>query len=65
MEGEQVEFSDAILQNMTDTARLAKIYKLNGTGTWSALLKEEREAVTQKELEVLSLGAMALRGATN
>ena len=54
---------------MTDLARVRKIYKLNSTGEGG------KKAVTgadgpsesdeRKELEVLVLGSMALRGATN
>lgn len=71
MEGEQVEFSDAVLQTMTDVSRVRKIYKLNNSGGVNG--REKEDAVNEsiqvdkerKELEMLILGSMALRGATN
>ena len=63
VEGTQVEFSDEVLAEMTDLARVRKYYMLNAiggnVGKDNAPSKEER-----KELEVLVLGSMALRGAT-
>jgi len=74
VEGEQVEFSDEILQGMTDMIKVKKYYKLNtGTprggksgkgivgGVGSLAVKEGGEA---KEFEMLILGSIALRGAT-
>jgi EKC/KEOPS complex subunit CGI121/TPRKB len=71
VEGEQVEFSDAVLQTMTDVSRVRKIYKLNNSGGVNG--REKEDAVNEsiqvdkerKELEMLILGSMALRGATN
>ena len=64
VEGIQVEFSDEVLAEMTDLARVRKYYKLNGIGgnigKDGATSKDER-----KEIEMLILGSMALRGATN
>lgn len=71
VEGEQLEFSDAALQAMTDVARVKKIYKLNGSGVVNDRGKEnpvngnDRAGDERKELEMLILGSMALRGATN
>lgn len=75
IEGEQVPFEDSVLQEMTDIARVKKIYKLNSSGgggkkngqvngveglSINGVKEDER-----KELEVLVLGVMALRGVTN
>lgn len=71
VEGEQVEFSDAVLHTMTDIARVKKIYKLNTTGgvngrAKGGVVNEGGKAKDEnKELEMLILGSMALRGATN
>ncbi|KAB8304130.1 hypothetical protein EYC80_003550 [Monilinia laxa] len=80
IEGQAVEFDDEVLRSTTDIARVRKLYKLNSGGgagggkkgvnangkangaTASASEKEEDE---RKELEIMVLGAMALRGATN
>lgn len=43
----------------TDIAKVRKYYKLNGLG-WVEAIKDERER--RAELEMLILGAMALRG---
>jgi EKC/KEOPS complex subunit CGI121/TPRKB len=56
---------------MTDIARVKKIYKLNNLGGANGRGKEgtvdERDRTGQgiKEVEMLVLGSMALRGATN
>ena len=54
---------------MTDLARIRKIYKLNAAG---GAAKKAVNSVNgfgsedeRKELEILVLGSMALRGATN
>ena len=71
VEGEQIEFSDAELQSMTDVARIKKIYKLNnsagvnGQAKGNAVNGDVRAGDENKELEMLILGSMALRGATN
>jgi len=69
IEGEQIAFTDEELQNMTDLARVKKIYKINAGSSGG------KKAVTngmngfkvdeEKELEIWVLGSMALRGATN
>lgn len=64
MEGTQVEFSDEVLIGMTDLSKVRKYYKLNALGG-----KGGKDAITGKdeikELEVLILGSIALRGAIN
>jgi EKC/KEOPS complex subunit CGI121/TPRKB len=56
---------------MTDWGRVRKIYKLNTPGGSEAGKKGgvnglgEGEEKERKELEVMILGSMALRGATN
>ncbi|KAK2625514.1 hypothetical protein QTJ16_004826 [Diplocarpon rosae] len=78
--GDQVAFTDQVLEKMTDLARVRKIYKANGgaggkgrerghvggngakVSVKTEVGKEERE---RRELEVLVLGAMALRSLTN
>ncbi|CAD6442323.1 16432d8d-74f0-4f90-84b9-cf01ec903180 [Sclerotinia trifoliorum] len=70
IEGEAVPFEDGTLSKMTDIARVKKLYKLNASGGGggkkgavngvSEKIQDER-----KELEIMVLGAMALRGATN
>ncbi|CZR55439.1 related to protein cgi-121 [Phialocephala subalpina] len=78
IQGEQVPFDDETLASMTDVGRVRKIYKLN-SGGGGGKKKEvngnevngvngarmEREVDERREMEVLILGAMALRGATN
>ena len=67
-EGEQVEFSDELLGLMTDLARVRKIYKLNSGGGKSlgkGTVNRTSKDFAERELEVLILGSMALRGATN
>ena len=69
VDGELVEFEDDVIWEMTDLARVRKIYKLNslgGSGKKGAMVNgvgNEREE--RKEMEILVLGSMALRGATN
>lgn len=73
IQGEQVPFSDASFAQMTDLNRLRKLYKLNsGAGSGGGGKKGgrnvkgiEKEVEDRKELEVLCLGCMALRGAVN
>ena len=70
VDGDQVDFSDSALRAMTDTARVKKIYKLNysrvnGRGKGNAVYGSDRTGQDSKELEMLILGSMALRGATN
>jgi EKC/KEOPS complex subunit CGI121/TPRKB len=78
IEGEQVPFEDSILQQLTDVPRVKKIYKLNSnggggkknrqpnsTGVDGLSINRNEEQNEKKELELLVLGAMALRGVTN
>ena len=71
VEGEQIDFSDAELQNMTDVARVKKIYKLNNSASVNGQAKGNavngggRAGDETKELEMLIIGSIALRGATN
>ena len=78
IEGEQAPFEDSILQQLTDVPRVRKIYKLNssggsgkkngqvnGTGMEGLSINGNGEGNERKELEILVLGAMALRGVTN
>lgn len=71
VEGEQVDFSDVVLHTMTDIPRVKKIYKLNttasvnGQGKRHAVNGDGKTEDENKELEMLILGSMALRGATN
>lgn len=55
---------------MTDVARVKKLYKLsagggNGKKGGTSGVSNEKAEDERKELEVMVLGAMALRGATN
>jgi EKC/KEOPS complex subunit CGI121/TPRKB len=78
IEGEQVPFEDSILQQLTDVPRVKKVYKLNsnagggkkngllnGTALDGLSINRNGEENKRKELELLVLGAMALRGVTN
>jgi len=68
VEGAQIPFSDTELRDMTDLARIRKIYKLNASGGAKKAVNEVNGVSADdesKELEVLVLGSMALRGATN
>ncbi|KAA8574710.1 hypothetical protein EYC84_003960 [Monilinia fructicola] len=76
IEGQAVEFDDEVLRSGTDLARVRKLYKLNlaggaGAGKKGANGKANGAGASasaedeRRELEILVLGAMALRGATN
>jgi EKC/KEOPS complex subunit CGI121/TPRKB len=69
IEGTQIPFSDDELRQMTDLARMRKIYKLNNAGGGAKNAVNGVSSVNavdeSKELEILVLGCMALRGATN
>ncbi|KAF7958338.1 hypothetical protein EAE96_001889 [Botrytis aclada] len=73
IEGEPVPFDDESLASMVDVARVKKLYKLNVTGGGGGKKgaangvsgKAESTVDERKELEIMVLGAMALRGATN
>ncbi|CAG8959311.1 hypothetical protein HYFRA_00013081 [Hymenoscyphus fraxineus] len=64
VEGELVGFSDEVLGGLVDERRVRKVYKLGGVGGGKGGViqsggERERE---KRELEVLVLGGMALRG---
>jgi EKC/KEOPS complex subunit CGI121/TPRKB len=69
VEGEQVAFEDEVIREMTDLARVKKIYKLNsagGSGKKGVVVNGLGNEMGEiKEAEILVLGSMALRGATN
>ncbi|TGO24741.1 hypothetical protein BPAE_0096g00470 [Botrytis paeoniae] len=72
IEGEPVPFDDESLASMVDIARVKKLYKLNAIGGGGKKGgangmngKVENQVDERKELEIMVLGAMALRGATN
>ncbi|KAF7943895.1 uncharacterized protein EAE97_005965 [Botrytis byssoidea] len=72
IEGEPVPFDDESLASMVDIARVKKLYKLNALGGGAkkggangVSGKTENKVDGTKELEIMVLGAMALRGATN
>ena len=63
VQGTQVAFEDEVLSNMTDIARVKKIYKLNAAGGGKkAVVNGVGKVDERRELEVTVLGAMALRG---
>lgn len=51
--------TDQNLAHLTDMAKVSKYYKLNGLN-WLDGIKDER--AKHKEMEMLILGGMALRG---
>ncbi|RYP80440.1 hypothetical protein DL769_002467 [Monosporascus sp. CRB-8-3] len=59
VEGTGVPFSDEVLSGTTDWAKVRKYYKLNGIG-WLDGIKDE--SLKRREMEMLVLGSMALRG---
>lgn len=59
VEGTNVPFSDEVLAETTDWAKVRKYYKLNGIG-WIDAIKDE--SLKRREMEMLVLGSMALRG---
>ncbi|OWP04792.1 hypothetical protein B2J93_4074 [Marssonina coronariae] len=75
--GDQVAFTDEVLREMTDIARVRKIYKADGGaggranvggGNGAKVTRElagGEEERARREVEVLVLGAMALRTLTN
>lgn len=68
-EGTMAPFEDETFSGMTDLVRVRKVYKLNavggGGGKKGAVNGVGKEVEEWRELEMLALGAMALRGATN
>ncbi|RYP23831.1 hypothetical protein DL765_000908 [Monosporascus sp. GIB2] len=59
VEGTGVPFSDEVLSGTTDWAKVRKYYKLNSIG-WLDGIKDE--SLKRREMEMLVLGSMALRG---
>jgi EKC/KEOPS complex subunit CGI121/TPRKB len=59
VEGTQAQLGDDRLSSLTDMSKVSKYYKLNGLN-W--LDQIQGHAARQKELEMLVIGAMALRG---
>ena len=59
VEGRGAAFSDEELAQITDWSKVRKYYKLNGVG-WVDAIKDE--AARRREMEMLVLGSMALRG---
>jgi EKC/KEOPS complex subunit CGI121/TPRKB len=59
VQGESVPFSDEGLAKLTDWPKLRKYHKLNGVGYVEDIKNEEAK---RKELELLVVSAMALRG---
>lgn len=59
IEGEQLAATDENIAAITDLAKVSKYYKLNGL-SW--LDKIENPAAKHKELEMLVLSTMALKG---
>ncbi|KAI9781308.1 MAG: hypothetical protein M1839_006101 [Geoglossum umbratile] len=71
VKGTLVEFSNKVLDEMTDLARVRKIYKLNtgqnvppGRGDAGGSGVNGAGHSERKELEIAVIGAMALRGAS-
>ena len=59
VEGTGAPFSDEVLAQTTDWAKVRKYYKLNGVA-WVDAIKDE--SARRREMEMLVLGSMALRG---
>ncbi|KAI0451976.1 kinase binding protein CGI-121-domain-containing protein [Xylaria acuta] len=59
VQGKSVPFTDEMLSELTDWGRVRKYYKLNGLG-WLDGFKDE--AAKNRELDMLVMGGMALRG---
>ncbi len=59
VEGTSVPFSDEVLAQTTDWVKVRKYYKLNGI-SWIDAIKDE--SLRRREMELLVLGSMALRG---
>ena len=73
IEGVPIQFNDANLQQITDTAKLRKAYKLaspkqnaplRGANGGATHRSPEDVEMERRELEASILGLMALRGAT-
>ena len=61
IEGEQVVFNEDNLARMTDVAKVRKAYKLGPRPTTAESAQSNEEL---RNMEVIVLGMMALRGAT-
>ncbi|KAI1334592.1 CGI121 protein [Xylariaceae sp. FL0016] len=59
IEGRMVPFADEMLAQFTDWSKVRKYYKLNGVGCLDGV---KDEAAKTREMEMLMLGGMALRG---
>ncbi|TRX95076.1 hypothetical protein FHL15_004161 [Xylaria flabelliformis] len=59
VEGKPVPFTDETLSELTDWGRVRKYYKLNGM-SWLDGIKDE--VAKHRELDILVMGSMALRG---
>ncbi|KAI0433850.1 kinase binding protein CGI-121-domain-containing protein [Xylaria sp. FL1042] len=59
VQGKPVPFTDQTLSELTDWGRVRKYYKLNGTG-WLDGIKDK--TTKNKEMDMLVVGGMALRG---
>lgn len=59
IEGDQLPVTDQNLAAATDMSKVSKYYKLNGL-KWLDSIKDQ--SAKHKELEMLVLGSMALRG---
>lgn len=63
VEGQQVQFSDDILNELVDIARVRKTYKLNTVPPKKGAAKEVKsESAERKDLVISVLGVMALKG---
>ncbi|KAI9731572.1 MAG: hypothetical protein M1834_004692 [Cirrosporium novae-zelandiae] len=74
IKGMSIEFTDANLFDIVDVTKIKKIYKLNSpapkkqkgsTTTNNQLKSVDSEQHERKEIEMVVIGSMALRGATN
>ncbi|RKF82263.1 EKC/KEOPS complex subunit cgi121 [Golovinomyces cichoracearum] len=79
IDGDAVEFTDAALKDVTDWSRVEKLYNLSSSNvkekaagkisTANNQMKFRKldaiETPMRKEIEILVLGAMALKGSTN
>jgi EKC/KEOPS complex subunit CGI121/TPRKB len=59
VEGEQMDPTDENISTSTDLTKISKYYKLNGLN-WVNSIKDK--TARNKELEMLILGSMAIRG---
>ena len=69
IEAQQIPFTDENLDSLTDWPKVKKAYKLNATGNAGKKMTngvtKGKEVDENKELEIMVLGSMALRGATS